>query len=59
MKMFTKMQILEILFKVKQFENAMRFKNGDFNPIQAGGGGAQCAPPTGFFLAVLKRLAVV
>ena len=29
------------------------------NPIQAGGGGAQCAPPTGFFLAVLKRLAVV
>ena len=28
------------------------------NPIQAGGGGTMC-PPTGFFLAVLKRLAVV
>ena len=27
------------------------------NPIQAGGGSTMC-PPTGFFLAVLKQLAV-
>ena len=31
----------------------------NFNPVQAGGGEAHCAPPpTGFFYAVLKRFAV-
>ena len=30
----------------------------DVNPIQAGGGAHCASPPTGFLLAVLKRLAV-
>ena len=32
--------------------------NRGFNPIQAGGGGAHCASPTGFSPAVPKRFLV-
>ena len=32
MKMITKVQILETLFKVGQLENVMRFKKCDFKP---------------------------
>ena len=37
--------------------NGFFIRKGYFNPIQAGGG-HNVPPPTGFFLAVLKRLAV-